>query len=151
MEEKDFIATKNYWFNTKPPLCPNEKEVEIYAQECKGSYPVCLFGLTRQLHHIADFMVDFNRIETDKRIIQCDWMLLEEKSKVIIGDGVINLLEFKLIDKALSLAEKFVTRIFTKKQEWMKYASFFPKDFPKASEVIPTQDGVVIAIYKRPK
>ena len=151
MKEKDFIKTKDHWFNTMPPLSPNDKEVEIYARECLGHHPVCLFGLTKQLQHLSDFMVDFNTVETNKKIIQCDWMLLQEKSQVIIGDGVINLLEFKLIDKALSLAEKFVTRIFTKKHKGMLYATFFPTAFPNASEVIHTQDGVVMAIFKRPK
>lgn len=144
------IQDTQHWQNLKPPLSPNEYEVELFRFHTKGFDPVCLLGMTKELISLCDFMVDINPIPQDKPIIKSGWEELDQKSSAIICDGVLNLAGIKLIDHLLKLTDKIVCRVFLKKLEGMKYAQYFPQEFLGAELVIPTQENIAIVIWNRP-
>lgn len=136
-----------YWQNLKPPMCPNEYEIELYKHHIKGLKPVCLLGMTEQLRPFCDFMVDFHPVPQNKPVLKQDWNELKEPAQAIIGDGVLNLEGLQLIQK-LNNYKKLIFRVFLKKFSWMKYATHFPNEFPNASLVIPTQENIAIVIWE---
>lgn len=142
----NLLEDTEHWQNLRPPLSPNEYEVEIYKRHI-SSFPVCLLGMTKELIPLCDYMVDANPVRQEKKIIQCDWNDFKERPSVIIGDGVLNLCGIELAHKMANLADKVICRVFMKKIEGMKYAKFFPKDFVDADLVIPTQKDVVIVVW----
>lgn len=142
------INDQNHWLNLKPPLSPNRPEVALFTEFCLRKSPVLMLGLTKQLRHLCDVMVDLKKIDAEKPVLQANWFEFNQRADVIIADGAINLTGFDLIPRVLSLCERFVCRVFTRKHDGMKYATFFPKEFPGAQEVIPTQDGVVLIVYE---
>lgn len=137
----------SHFLNLPVPYAPNAAEVLIYQKEIDNNSPVCLLGLTPSLRHLCDYMVDLAKIETEKPLIICDWWKMDMKSEVIIGDGVLNLYSVDFVDKMMGLTKKFVTRVFLKKLEKMKYATFFPNDFPNAKKVIHTQNDIAMVVY----
>lgn len=141
------IQDTQHWQNLKPPLSPNEYEVELFKLHTSGISPVCLLGMTKELIPLCDFMVDINPIPQNKPVIQSDWGELDQKSSVIIGDGILNLAGIELIDHLLKLANKIVCRVFLKKLDGMKYAQHFPQKFSGAELVIPTQENIVMVIW----
>lgn len=138
-----------YWLNLQPPLCPNDYEVEIFRHHTKGLGPVCLFGMTEKLQPLCDFMVDLNPIAQTKPVIKCDWNNFTGYSEAIIGDGVINLEGIQLVEKLLKNYEKIIFRVFLEKFTWMKYATYFPKEFPGSNLVIPTQENIAIVVWEQ--
>ena len=90
-----------------------------------------------------------NPIEINKPTIKCNWNDLDLKFDVIIGDGVLNLEGLQLVDKMLKLSNKFISRVFMKKQIGMKYATFFPSTFPNSKLIIPTQQDICIVIWQK--
>lgn len=139
----------SHFFNlSMPPYGPNPYEVKIYEQEIEKRSPVCLLGLTSSLRHLCDYMVDWTEIETNKPLIVCDWREMDLKSEVMIGDGPVNLYGLDFVDKMMTLTNKFVTRVFLKKLEKMKYATFFPTDFPNAKKIIRTQEDIAIVVWE---
>jgi hypothetical protein len=148
MKEK-YIQDKNHWENLKPPLSPNDYEIEIYRHHIKGLKPVCLLGNTKKLVPLCDFMVDLNPNDNlEKEVLKSDWRNFEKFSEVTIGDGVLNLEGQDLVYDLLKFTKKVICRIFLKKLEGMKYAQHFPNSFFDAEMVIPTQENVVIAIWR---
>jgi hypothetical protein len=143
------IDDTNHWQNLKPPLSPNPYEVELFKFHINQLHPVCLLGMTKELIPLCDFMVDLNPIPQNKPVIQSDWKQLDQKSSVIIGDGILNLSTLDIIDHLLELTTKIVCRVFLKKLEGMKYAQHFPKEFAGAELVIPTQKDVVMVIWNK--
>jgi hypothetical protein len=143
------ILDTQHWQNLKPPLSPNEYEIELFKLHINGLHPVCLLGMTKELIPLCDFMVDINPIPQDKSVIKLDWKDLDKKSSVIIGDGVLNLAGIELIDHLLNLTDKIVCRVFLKKLEGMKYAQYFPQEFLGAELIIPTQENVVMVIWDK--
>ena len=143
------IEDTTHWQNLKPPLSPNEYEVELFKLHINGFNPVCLLGMTKELIPLCHFMVDLNPISQDKPVIKSDWKNLDKTSSVIICDGVLNLAGIELIDHLLKLTDKIVCRTFLKKLEGMKYAQHFPQEFLGAELIIPTQENVVMAIWDK--
>lgn len=146
--ENDLIQDTQHWQNLKPPLCPNVEEIKIYKDLVEGMNPVCMLGMTKELMQLCDYMVDLNPIEVPKKVIKSDWFSLEECADAIIGDGVINLTNNKLIEKMRKLCNKLICRVFTKKLPGMKYAQNFPTEFPESKLIIPTQENVVIVVWE---
>jgi hypothetical protein len=147
--EAKAICDQNHWLNLKPPLAPNRHEVALFSEFCKNRSPVLMLGLTKQLRHLCDMMVDLNKIEAEKPLLQKNWLELNQKAEVIIADGSLNLAGFELVPRMMGLCFRFVCRVFTRKHEGMKYANFFPKEFAGSKEIIPTQDGVVMVVYEK--
>ena len=140
-----------HWQNLRPPLAPNEYEVEIYRHHSRGMGAVCLLGMTKSLIPLCDFMVDLNPIPQEKLVVKNDWAELKVRPNVILGDGVLNLSGMGLVEKLLSASDKVVCRVFLRKLEGMKYAQHFPTEFPGAELVIPTQDDVAMVVWGRTK
>ena len=136
-----------HWQNLKPPLCPNEQEISIYENLVKQRGPVCLLGMTRQLIHICDYMVDLNPIPQEKPVIKSDWVEFKMLADAIIGDGIINLSGIDLVPKIMEKCELFVCRVFLEKMDGMKYATYFPKQFPKSSRIIYTHPQIAIVTW----
>lgn len=139
---------QNHWFGKNPPMSPNEYEVEIYRHYCKGYKPVCLLGMTEQLQPLCDYMVELYPLPQTKPVIKLDWNDISESCDVIIGDGVLNLEGIQLANKLRTLCKRLVCRVFLDKFEWMKYSKYFPKEFPGASLVIPTQKNIAIVVWE---
>ena len=137
-----------HWQNVAPPLAPNEYEIEIYKHHIRGYGPICLLGMTKDLQPLCDFMVDANPIKQTKPVIKNDWFCLKNEAEVFIGDGVINLTSLDLVKKLLRIGNKVVCRVFLKKLDGMKYATYFPNEFPGASLVIPTQENIAMVVWE---
>jgi hypothetical protein len=136
-----------HWHNLKPPLSPNEQEVEIYKQKCIGYGPVCMFGMTKQLAHLCEYMVDANPVPQFRPVVKSDWFEFDGFASAIMGDGIINLAGPKLIKRLITRCDRLVCRIFTEKLDGMKYAQYFPTSFSGANEVIQTQPHVVMVVW----
>lgn len=138
----------DYWQNLKPPMCPNAYEIELYAHHTKGFKPVCLLGMTKELQFLCDYMIDLHPIQQSKPVYQKNWKNFSENAEIIIGDGVLNLEGLSLVDILIGKCKKLIFRVFLKKFSWMKYATYFPDNFPNASFVIPTQENIAIVVYE---
>ena len=138
-----------HWQNLKPPLSPNEYEIELFRFHINGLNPVCLLGMTKELIPLCNFMVDINPITQDKPVIKSDWKDLNKKSSVIICDGALNLAGIELVDHLLKITDKIVCRVFLKKLNGMKYAQYFPQDFLGAKAIIPTQENIVMVVWDK--
>lgn len=108
-----------------------------------------MLGMTKELVHICDFMVDLNPIPQVKPVFVSNWSELSVSVRTIIGDGVLNLEGPDLVEKLMENCERLVCRVFLRKLEGMKYATHFPTEFPKAKQIIPTQQDVVIVVWER--
>lgn len=150
MEDKLLGDTK-HWQGLKPPLSPNKEEVAIYERLCREFGPVCLLGMTKELVHICDYMVDLNPIPQPKPVIKSGWANFRGLSEAIIGDGVLNLAGVELATNLITRCEILVCRVFLKKLEGMKYATHFPNHFPGSHEVIETQPDVAIVVWRNPR
>ena len=164
---EELINDVAHWQNLKPPLAPNELEISVYKELIRDSKPVCLLGMTKELVPLCDFAVDLNPLNIGKPTIKSDWNEIAnlkvsgvdfnsgkcEISKfhagAIIGDGPINLTGFQFIEKALSVADKLICRVFMVKQPGMKYAQFFPTEFPGSHVIVNTQDDIAIVMWTR--
>lgn len=149
MDFKKFEAISKdspHWYGKLPPLCPNAEEIAIYEQYVYGS--VCMLGMTQEISHLCDFAIDVCPTEIGKPTISANWLDIDVKVNVFIGDGVLNLAEFPLLEVLKTRCDLFVCRVFTRRFDWMKYAEFFPTEFPYSPTTIPTQDGVMMVIWK---
>lgn len=143
---KLMIDDHNHWHGRKPPLCPNEYEVNLYKELIGDLNPVYLLGLTSELIDLCDVAVDLCPSYIKKSLC-LNWYDLDNiNAGVIIGDGVLNITNFDLIDRMSKLTKKLVLRVFLEKQEWMKYANFFPEEFPGATVII-TQPKVAMVTW----
>jgi hypothetical protein len=146
---ENLIKDTNHWQNLNPPLSPNKYEVELYRHHIRGYGPICLLGMTKELIPLCDFMVDLNPIKQEKPVIHSDWSHIKQECDVIIGDGVLNLCGLDLANNLLKITNKLICRVFMNKLEGMKYATYFPNEFPGSSLVIPTQENVVMVIWEK--
>ena len=139
------ITDKDNWHGRNPPFCPNLEEVEIYKKLTKDQHPICLFGVTKELGDLCDFAIDLNPVPYPKFTVKANWFDIKNQFiNCIIGDGVVNLYGNELIEHVSTISKTFVARVFMKKLDGMKYAKFFPTDFPTASKVIITQPDVAV-------
>ena len=150
MTNLELVNDAAHWENLKPPLAPNELEVKTYRDFIGDSSPVYLLGMTKELVPLCDIAIDLNPRDIGKPTIKSDWGDLHDfYVGAIIGDGIINLMEFKYIDKALKLADKLICRVFMKKQAGMKYATFFPQSFPGKHSIVHTQQDIAVVMWTR--
>lgn len=147
MEDK-LINDTSHWQGLKPPLSPNKDEVAVYERLCRDYGPVCLLGMTKELVHLCDYMVDLNPIPQPRPVIKSDWASFQGLAGSIMGDGVLNLVGVELASKLLRRCEILVCRVFLKKLDGMKYATHFPNEFPGCHEVIHTQPNVAIVVWR---
>ena len=113
----------DYWQNLKPPLSPNDYEIDLYKKHIKGYFPVCLLGMTKGLQPFCDYMVDLHPVNQPKTVLNKNWNEFEEYAGAIMGDGVLNLEGLQLAEKLLTRCNKLVCRVFLKKLSCMKYAT----------------------------
>lgn len=132
-----------HWQNLKPPLAPNQEEVRLYEGWAKGC--VLLLGETKELAHLCHRALD---MYPSSIADQGNWFDINAYYDTIIGDGVINLAGMELIDAVRPHCKRFVTRVFTTKHEGMKYATFFPTEFPNSTREIVTQVGCMFVVYE---
>lgn len=138
----------DHWQNCKPPLSPNEKEIALYRELVRGKSPVCLLGMTKGLVPLCDLAVDLTPINVGIPTLQSDWNDLSGRFGAVIGDGVLNLAGMGLIEKMLKISDRFVARVFMKKQPGMKYATFFPVEFPGCKSITITQDDIAMVVWE---
>lgn len=141
------VQDTEHWQGLKPPLSPNKEEVEIYERECRGMGPICMLGMTKELVHLCEYMVDLNPVPRPKPVILSDWKNFRGIAEVVIGDGVLNLAGMGLVDHILKSHERMVCRVFMRKFEGMKYATHFPSSFPGARSVVETQPDIAIVTW----
>ena len=150
MTDMNLIKDTLHWENLKPPLAPNEDEVLIYRQFIGDSTPVYLLGMTKELVPLCNVAVDLHPRDIGKPTIKSDWNDLDGiKVGAIIGDGIINLTGFDFIEKTLLLTDKLICRVFMAKQPGMKYATFFPTEFPGKHSIIHTQENIAIVKWEK--
>ena len=147
MDDK-MLQDTPHWQGLTPPLSPNDHEVKIYEEKCSGYGPVCLLGMTKELVHLCDYMVDLNPTRQKKPVIVADWSEFSAIAGIIIGDGVLNLSGLELAENLRHKCERLVCRVFKRKLEGMKYATHFPTSFPGAKEVVETQPDVVMVTWE---
>lgn len=143
----ELLKDTEHWHNLSPPLSPNEHEVKIYEKYVKGRGPVCLLGMTKELAHLCEYMVDLNPSQQERPVIKSDWKNFNGMADAIIGDGVLNLSGVGLADNLMSRCDLLVCRVFLKRFEGMKYAEHFPNEFPGSREIIVTQPGVAMVVW----
>jgi len=142
------MPNASYWQNCQPPLSPNEEEIAIYKKEIGDKKPVYLFGMTKSLAGMCDVAIDLCPVEIGIPTIKSNWLDVEGfYAGVIIGDGIINLEGDRLIEKVSTIADKLICRVFMAKQHNMKYATYFPTEFPGNSSVIITQKNIAIVTW----
>lgn len=144
----EYLHDTQHWQSLRPPLAPNEDEVRIYEEECRGKGPVCLLGMTKELVYICDYMVDMTPIPQPKPVLAQDWKVFEGLAEAIIGDGVLNLAGPELVPILLKKCDLLVCRVFTRRLEGMKYATHFPDSFPGANRIRQTQPHVVMVSWE---
>ena len=103
--------------------------------------------MTKELAGLCDLAVDLNPIEFDKPTLKADWNDLSDPFGAVIGDGVVNLEGMQIVDKMLAIADVFVARVFLERMPWMKYARYFPQEFPGASSVTVTHPSVAMVVW----
>lgn len=140
------IEDYSHWHGRNPPLCPNDYEVKLYQKLIGDLQPVYLLGMTNELLDLCDIAVDLHPVNTNKALC-LNWFDLDGiNAGAIIGDGVLNITNFDLIDKMSKLTKKLILRVFLEHQDWMKYANFFPQEFPGAT-VIETQPKIAMVTW----
>ena len=74
-----------HWQNLRPPLAPNSDEVKIYENLCDQG-PVVMLGMTKELIHLCEYMVDLNPIPQSKPVVKSDWAGFQGLAGTVIGD-----------------------------------------------------------------
>ena len=144
---KKMIGDISHWQSSIPPMCPNQAEYDIFERLINKRTPVCLLGQTKVLIPLSNYAVDLNPFSNEIFTIQKDWREMTETAKVIIGDGILNLLGLNFVEKVMKLCDTFICRVFLDKFPWMKYATIFPKEFPNSDIIIKTQENIVIVAW----
>lgn len=135
-------------FNSlKPPLAPNDNEVEIYKSYIEGK--TILLGYTKQLIDLCDLAFDLNP-PINSKVVKKDWFTIDEHYNTIIGDGVLNLVSGDLVEYLSKHCDQLIIRFFTEKIDGMKYATNFRDNtaFLLPDKIIDTQPKCKILIWK---
>lgn len=135
-------------FNSlKPPLAPNDDEVEIYKSYIEGK--TLLLGYTKELIDLCDNAFDLNP-PLNSKVVKQDWFTIDEHYNTIIGDGVLNLVSGDLVEYLSKYCDQLIIRFFTEKIDGMKYATNFRNNTPflLPDKIIETQPKCKILIWK---
>lgn len=140
-----------YWQNipalSNPLLYPNDNEIRQYARLSHGRGSVLLLGETPQLTDLCDEAVDLYPSGRLDRTFKGNWLNLEGRWGVALGDGCINLCGLQLVEALAACVDRLVVRVF---DEWVhewKYSIHFPVEFPGAAQVIDTRHGCRIVVW----
>lgn len=102
--QKNYLNDVDHFSSLRPPLSPNDLEVQIYTSYCRSSTishfepTVLLLGYTKQLLHLSTVAMDLSPPNYMSCIIKQDWFSIDKFYNVIIGDGVLNLVGGKLVE-----------------------------------------------------
>lgn len=146
-----YLNDVNHFSTLKPPLCPNDLEIQIYTAYCKSTLPnsVLLLGYTKQLLHLSTAAMDLSPPSYMTSIIKQDWFSIDTFYNVIIGDGVLNLVGGKLVEHLSKYCDTLVIRFFTKKIDGMKFATQFQSNTPflLPDKILETQPNCKILVW----
>lgn len=129
-----------YWRSLRWPAAPNQSDVEIYKNYCKGR--VLLLGSTQLLLPLCTEAWDLKPKYADKKILDRDWFTLNEYWDTVIGDGIFTFGEQhakRLLSVVLPNCGTFLVRSFLNPTWKTKYAIYFPRFFeldPSPQELI---------------
>jgi hypothetical protein len=119
---------KDYWVSLNPPLCPSDKDVDIFKSHLIPGTTL-LLGCTKQLIHLSDTQMDLEPFDFIPNPIVQDWVTNTDPYTNIIGDGVFNFTK-ELCDGVLEMAskncKKLIVRSFNRKMDIMRIADNFP-------------------------
>jgi hypothetical protein len=147
MTKEIYIESGNHWINAPYPLKPNDTEVKMYQQHLLTGTTL-LLGSTVPLLPLCDEAIDLTPRIQDPKIIKGDWNNIEKFYDNIIGDGVLNLEGEKIIENLRPKCHRFISRVFSRKFSYMKYATFFYKDFHNATKIAEINESCPIFIWK---
>lgn len=146
----------DHWSNLKQPLAPNEEEIGIYKTAIDMMGENLLLGYTKELKPLCNRSVDNDPNIKLENHLCLDWFDMKDISvDLIIGDGVLNLYGPQLLPVIMKHCNVFMSRVFVRKVEGMRYAKYFMADFylnkdfvkPKMIHLM-TNDDAVICIWK---
>ena len=137
----------SHWTNPPYPLKPSDAEVEIYKENLIAGRTL-LLGSTIQLLDICDAALDISPRYKHPKIIQGDWYAITGYYENIIADGSLNLCGTSLIDAVKPHCSVFISRVFSKKFSYMKYATHFYSEFPNATKLAEINESCPIFIWK---
>lgn len=147
MTKEIYIENNDHWINAPYPLKPSDAEIKIYQKHLlKGT--TLLLGSTVPLLPLCDEAIDLTPRANHPKIIKGDWNKIEKFYDNIIGDGVLNLEGEKFIEKLRPKCRRFISRVFSRKFSYMKYATHFYRDFPNATKVAEINESCPIFIWK---
>ena len=126
---------------------PCTEEVEVYKSNLLNGKTL-LLGCTTQLIDLCDEALDIKPRYSHPKIKQGDWYNISGFYDNIITDGALNLTGPSLIDAVRPHCRQFVSRVFSRKFSYMKYATYFYSEFPNAIKVAEVNESCPIFIWK---
>jgi hypothetical protein len=146
MNEK-YLENDNHWTAAPYPLRPCTEEVEIYKNNLLSGKTL-LLGCTTPLLDICDEAIDLVVRVQNPKIRQGDWYNISGFYDNIITDGAINLTGPSLIDAVKPHCKQLISRVFSRKFSYMKYAKLFYTEFPNATKIAEINESCPIFIWK---
>ncbi len=143
----DYGNNDSHWTNPPYPLKPCDAEVLEYKKYLIPGTTL-LLGSTPQLIDLCDVALDIKPRISHHKIVQGDWYKLDKFYDNIITDGALNLTGPSLIDIVRPNCKQFISRTFSKKFSYMKYATYFYTEFPNATKVAEINESCPIFIWK---
>jgi hypothetical protein len=143
---------KDYWVSLNPPLCPSEKDVEIFKSHLVLGTTL-LLGCTKELVKLSDVQMDSDPFDFVPNPIIQDWLTNTNPYTNIIGDGVFNFTK-ELCDGILEMAskhsKKLIVRSFNKKMDIMRVADNFPtiEDFKIKPTLVHRFDDYTFYVWE---
>lgn len=117
-----------FWTNLSWPAAPNESDLAVFRSLAQG-FKILLLGSTKLLLPIATEAWDLCPKYTDAKIIDRDWLTLDQDYDTIISDGAMNFskeLSDELLDLCSKHCKRLVVRSFLRPNWPTKYAKYFP-------------------------
>lgn len=152
MTDKSLHSDKTFWTTLKWPAAPNDDDYSVYEQHCQGR--VLLLGSTKKLLPLCTQAWDLEPNYNDPRIIDRDWLTLDQHWDTIIGDAVLCFTkEFaeQLLPVLLTHADRVVLRSFLNPNWKTTYAKYFPRvnDLSPQPEEIPINDVYTFYLWNK--
>jgi hypothetical protein len=144
---KKYFENDPHWVNIPYPLKPCDAEVLEYKKHLVEGATL-LLGSTIQLIDLCDEAIDLHPRYQNPKIKKGDWYKLDKFYDNIITDGALNLTGPSLIDAIRPHCKVFISRVFSKKFSYMKYATYFYSEFPNATKVAEINESCPIFIWK---
>lgn len=119
---------KDYWTSLQWPAAPNLDDYDVFEQYCNGR--VLLLGSTKLLLPLATEAWDLNPKYSDPKIIDRDWLTIDQHWDTVIIDGGLALgKEYceQILSKILPNCDRFISRSFLNPNWPTRYACYFPR------------------------